>query len=240
MLIGMTNHAEKPTAPESFSRKRRPGRPPVDGPTARQRAVLAFIRDAIQTNRRPPTVEEIRLHFKLRSPFAVREHILALEKKGLLNIAKRSSRGLSLPDSAGADAGADALASVRGMRRIPLLGDAAAGQPIEAIEQYDEHIALDENMFPGSGMFAIRVRGDSMIDAGINDRDIALIQPGSEAKTGDLVLARLNGEVTIKRLRFERGKPYLHPENAAYSDIVPEDGDEFSIIGTVAGIVRKY
>ncbi len=240
MLIGMTTHAEKPTAPESCSRKRRPGRPPVEGATARQQAVLDFIRETIQANRRPPTVEEIRLHFKFRSPFAVREHILALEKKGLLNIAKRSSRGLSLPDGAGTDADADAPALVRGMRRVPLLGVAAAGHPIEAIEQYDENIALDESMFPGSDMFAIRVRGDSMTGAGINDRDIALIQPGSEAKTGDLVLARLNGDVTIKRLRFAKGKPYLHPENAAYSDIVPEDGDEFSIIGTVAGIVRKY
>ncbi len=230
----MTRHTGKTAAPESPLQKRRPGRPPAEGATARQQAVLDFIRETIQANRRPPTVEEIRLHFKLRSPFAVREHILALEKKGLLNIAKRSSRGLSLPDDADADA------PVHGMRRIPLLGEAAAGRPIEAIEQYDEHIALDESMFPGSGMFAIRVRGDSMIDAGINNHDVALIQPNPGANAGDLVLARLNNEVTIKRLRFAKGKPYLHPENAAYTDIVPKDDDEFSIIGTVAGIIRKY
>ncbi len=233
MLVTMTKHTGKTTTPQSTSpQKRRPGRPPVEGATARQQAILDFIRETIQANRRPPTVEEIRRYFNFRSPFAVREHILALEKKGLLNIAKRSSRGLSLPD--------DADAPIRPMRRIPLLGDAAAGQPIEAIEQYGEHIALDENMFPDSGMFAIRVCGDSMIDAGINDHDIALIQPGSEAKTNDLVLARLNGDVTIKRLCFAHGKPYLHPENVTYSDIVPEDGDDFSVIGTVAGIIRKY
>ncbi len=238
MLVGMAKHTEKSTAPESSPLKRRTGRPPVEGATARQQAVLDFIRETIQANRRPPTVEEIRLHFNFRSPFAVREHILALEKKGLLNIAKRSSRGLSLPDDVSANAGADA--SAHRMRRIPLLGEAAAGQPIEAIEQYDEHIALDESMFPGPGMFAIRVRGDSMIDAGINNHDVALIQPNPEARAGALVLARLNGDVTIKRLRFTKGKPYLHPENAKYEDIVPEDSDDFSIIGTVAGIIRKY
>ena len=236
MLIGMAKHTDKITASKNSTPKRRLGRPPAEGATARQQAVLDFIRETIRVNRRPPTVEEIRLHFKFRSPFAVREHILALEKKGLLNIAKRSSRGLSLPDdvSAGADA------SAHRMRRIPLLGEAAAGQPIEAIEQYDEHIALDESMFPGPGMFAIRVRGDSMIDAGINNHDVALIQPNPEARAGALVLARLNGDVTIKRLRFTKGKPYLHPENAKYEDIVPEDSDDFSIIGTVAGIIRKY
>lgn len=232
MLAGMIKHSEKTTTPVPSPQKRRPGRPPAKGPTARQQAVLDFIRDAIQANRRPPTIEEIRRHFQLRSPFAVREHITALEKKGLLRVARRSSRGLSLPE--------DADTPDRKTRLVPLLGDAAAGGPIEAIEQFDEHIALDEGMFPSPGMFAVRVRGNSMIDAGINDHDVALIQPNQAAEDGALVLARLNNEVTIKRLRLSNGQPYLHPENTRYDDIIPEENDDFSIIGTVVGIIRKY
>jgi repressor LexA len=228
----MAKRIMKSTLPKNPDQKRRPGRPPVEGPTARQQAVLDFVRDTIQANRRPPTIEEIRRHFKYRSPFVVREHIAALEKKGLLHVAKRSSRGLSLPE--------DDDTPERKTRLVPVLGDAAAGSPIEAIEQHGEHIALDEGMFPAPGMFAVRVRGDSMIDAGINDHDVALIQPTTEAREDDLILARLHNEVTIKRLRFTKGKPRLHPENARYDDIIPEEGDDFAIIGTVAGIIRKY
>ncbi len=214
------------------ARRRRPGRPPVEGPTARQREILDFIRGAIQADRRPPSIDEIRRHFSFQSTFAVRSHLAALEKKGLLRITRNSHRGLSLPH------GGDA--AWRESRAVPLLGDAPAGNPAEAIEQADEHIALDSAFFPDGRIFAIRVRGDSMIDAGIFDHDVALIRPGPEARDGELVLARLNNEVTIKRLRFAGGKPYLHPENPKYKDIVPADGDDFYIIGTVSGIVRKY
>ncbi|MDR1613732.1 MAG: transcriptional repressor LexA [Planctomycetota bacterium] len=212
-------------------RKRRPGRPPIEGPTARQREILAFIHSASRTDRRPPSIDEIRRHFKFQSTYAVRVHLAALEKKGLLHIAKGSHRGLSLPG--------DDHARREG-RLVPLLGDAPAGMPSEAIGQADEHIALDPALFPQTDMFAIRVLGDSMIGAGIHDRDVALIRPGSEAQDGDLVLVRLNNEVTIKRLRFENGKPALHPENPDYADIPVEEGDDFAIVGVIAGIVRKY
>lgn len=212
--------------------KRGPGRPPIAGPTARQREILEFIREASRSGQRPPSIDEIRRHLKFQSTFAVRTHLLSLEKKGLLRIARNSHRGISLPDGDGAGRSDSRL--------VPLLGDAPAGSPAEAIERADEHISLDPALFPQSDVFAIRVRGDSMIDAGIHDHDIALIRPGSEAADGALVLARLNGEVTIKRLRFARGRPFLHPENAAYADIPVKDGDDLSIIGTVAGIIRKY
>lgn len=212
--------------------KRGPGRPPIEGPTARQREILDFIRTASQTGRQPPSIDEIRLYLKFKSTFAVRNHLRALERKGLLRIAKNSHRGISLPEKDAAARSASRLA--------PLLGEAAAGNPIEAIEQADEHITLDPSLFPQADVFAIRVRGDSMVDAGIHDRDVALIRPGPEAADGSLVLARLNSEVTIKRLRFKKGVPYLHPENTAFSDILVKDGDDLSIIGTVAGIIRTY
>lgn len=228
----MANHVKKNEPAGNGRQKRRPGRPPVEGPTDRQREILGFIREALQTNRRPPSIDEIRRHFRFQSTFAVRTHLAALEKKGLLRIARNSHRGLSLPDDTGADG--------HETRLVPLLGDAPAGNPVEAIEQADEHIALDTALVPNGEIFAIRVRGDSMIGAGIFDHDVALIRPGPEARDGDLVLARLNNEVTVKRLRFRRGKPYLHPENPKYGDIVPGEGDDFSIIGTVSGIFRKY
>lgn len=212
--------------------KRGPGRPPIEGPTARQREILDFIRAASQAGNRPPSIDEIRGHLKFQSTFAVRTHLRSLEGKGLLRIARNSHRGISLAD--------DDAPPRSGSRAVPLLGDAPAGSPAEAIERADDHITLDPDLFPQDGLFAIRVRGDSMIDAGIHDRDVALIHPGSEAADGVLVLARLNGEVTIKRLRFRKGKPFLHPENPAYADIPVKDRDELSIIGTIAGIIRKY
>lgn len=212
--------------------KRRPGRPPIEGPTARQREILEFIRAARQTGDRPPSIDEIRLHLNFKSTFAVRTHLLALEKKGLLHIARNSHRGISLSDNDRA---------VRNTSRlVPLLGDAPAGSPTEAIEQTDEHISVDPALFPQEDVFAIRVRGNSMLDAGIHDHDVALIRPNAEATAETVVLARLNNEVTLKRLRFKKGKPYLHPENAEYIDIFVEDGDDLSIIGVLVGIIRKY
>lgn len=213
-------------------RKRRPGRPSIAGPTARQVEILEFIRAASQAERRPPSIDEIRRHFNFQSTNAVRAHLQSMEKKGLLRIARGSHRGISLPD----DSGAREFHS----RLVPLLGEAAAGAPIEAIERIDEHVALDGGLFPHPDIFALRVRGDSMIDAGINHQDLALIRPCPDAKDGDLVLARLNGDVTIKRLRLEKGRIALHPENPAYKDIRIGKDDDFSIVGTIAGIIRKY
>lgn len=210
---------------------RGPGRPPIEGPTARQREILEFIRTVSQAGRQPPSIDEIRQHLKFKSTFAVRNHLQALERKGLLRIARNSHRGISLPGDAAARSAS---------RLVPLLGEAPAGKPNEAIEQTDEHIILDPALFPQTDIFAIRVRGESMVDAGIHNGDVALVRPGPEAADGALVLARLNNEVTIKRLRFKKGIPYLHPENAAYSDIFVKDGDDLTIIGTVAGIIRTY
>lgn len=214
------------------SQKRRPGRPPIAGPTARQEEILAFIRTVIHSGKRPPSIDEIRRHLRFQSTNAVRSHLQSLERKGLLHIAKNSHRGISLPEDD---------ANARGDSRLaPLLGDAPAGSPTEAIEQAGEHVVLDPSLFPQADIFAIRVRGDSMRDAGIHDRDVALIRPGPEAADGALVLARLNNEVTLKRLCFKNGIPSLHPENPEYADIPVREGDDFSIIGTVAGIIRKY
>ena len=228
----MGKHDKANGATKVGGSKRGPGRPPIIGPTARQQEILEFIRTASHSGGRPPSIDEIRLYLKFRSTFAVRSHLQALERKGLLRITRNSHRGISLPDS-----GENARSA---SRLVPLLGDAPAGNPSEAIEQADEHIALDSALFPQSDIFAIRIRGDSMIDAGIHDHDVALIRPVPEAADGALILARLNNEVTVKRLRFKRGRPYLHPENTAYADMPVKDGDDLSIVGTVAGIIRTY
>ncbi len=227
------NRGAKPPAAKTPAR---PGRPPVAGATPRQREVLDFVRTALADTGLTPTVEEIRRHFRFKSTFAVRCHLLALAKKGLVEMAPGIHRGLRIVGEAGKVEDARAAATFS----VPLLGDAPAGVPVEAVEVGDERLEVDGSLFKPERLFAIRVRGDSMLGAGINDRDLALIRPAAAAPEGAIVLARLNGETTLKRLGVKQGRPYLLPENPAYRDIVPESGDDFTIVGVLTGIIRKY
>lgn len=122
---------------------------------------------------------------------------------------------------------------------IPLVGTVPAGTPVDAVENIERNIALDKGLFPYQNLMALRVSGDSMVDAGINDGDIAVVERQCDTRSGDLVVVMLNGEVTLKRLLCKSGKPVLHPENRKYKDIVVGQGDTLEMVGKVRGIVRN-
>jgi repressor LexA len=210
--------------------------PTVRELTGRQREVLDFIRVFGERQGVPPTVREIgeKFRFTARAAF---DHLRALERKGMLErrvTGKRASRTLVLP-------------AQKGARRpeppgIPLLGRIAAGAPITAVENHEDTIPLRPDWLGAGGqdVFALRVRGDSMIDAHIVDGDLVLVRKQENAGSGDIVAAMLDGEATVKRLAREGGAVVLRPEHPTMRPIVVEAGrGDFRILGKVVGIVRQ-
>ena len=204
--------------------------------TDRQREVLEFIRTFGERHGVPPTVREIgeRFGFTARAAF---DHLRALERKGMLErrvTGKRASRTLILP-------------SHKGARRpepagIPVLGRIAAGAPITAVENHEDTIPLRPDWLGtgGQDVFALRVRGESMIDAHIVDGDLVLVRKQETAGSGDIVAAMLDGEATVKRLGREGGAVVLRPEHPTMKPIVVEPGrGDFRILGKVVGILRQ-
>ncbi len=210
--------------------------PTVRELTARQREVLDFIRVFGERQGVPPTVREIgeKFRFTARAAF---DHLRALERKGMLErrvTGKRASRTLVLPAQKGARRGE--------APGIPLLGRIAAGAPITAVENHEDTIPLRPDWLGtgGQDVFALRVRGDSMIDAHIVDGDLVLVRKQETAGSGDIVAAMLDGEATVKRLAREGGAVVLRPEHPTMKPIVVEAGrGDFRILGKVVGIVRQ-
>ena len=208
--------------------------------TARQREVLEFMRIFGERHGVPPTVREIgeRFHFTARAAF---DHLRALERKGMLErrvTGKRASRTLVLPAHKGARR-SDPAAIPPG---IPLLGRIAAGAPITAVENHEDIIPLRPDWLGmgGQDVFALRVRGDSMIEAHIMDGDLVLVRKQETAGSGDIVAAMLDGEATVKRFTRESGAVVLRPEHPTMKPIVVEAGrGDFRILGKVVGIMRQ-
>jgi repressor LexA len=208
--------------------------------TARQREVLEFIRIFGERHGVPPTVREIgeRFHFTARAAF---DHLRALERKGMLErrvTGKRASRTLVLPAHKGARR-AEPSGPAPG---IPVLGRIAAGAPITAVENLEDTIPLRPEWLGARGQdtFALRVRGDSMIEAHILDGDLVLVRKQETAAPGDIVAAMLDGEATVKRLAREGGAVVLRPEHPTMRPIVVEAGrGDFRILGKVVGIMRQ-
>ena len=206
--------------------------------TARQREVLEFIRIFGERHGVPPTVREIgeRFEFTARAAF---DHLRALERKGMLErrvTGKRASRTLVLPAHKGARRGDAAVPG------IPLVGRIAAGVPITAVENHEDTIPLRPDWLGtgGQDVFALRVRGDSMIEAHIMDGDLVLVHKQDTAGSGDIVAAMLDGEATVKRLARENGAVVLRPEHPTLKPIVVEAGrGDFRILGKVVGIIRQ-
>lgn len=207
--------------------------------TARQREVLEFIRTFGERQGVPPTVREIgeRFHFTARAAF---DHLRALERKGMLErrvTGKRASRTLVLPAHKGARRSEPAAVPPG----IPLLGRIAAGAPITAVENHEDTIPLRPDWLGAGGqdVFALRVRGDSMIQAHIMDGDLVFVRKQETAGSGDIVAAMLDGEATVKRFTRESGAVVLRPEHPTMKPIVVEAGrGEFRILGKVVGIMR--
>jgi len=195
--------------------------------TDKQLAVLDFIRERRRDGFAMPTVREIQARFGFSSPFAATRHLMALEKKGFLNRAGGLARSMVLNEP-----------TPPRWLNIPLLGAIPAGLPVDAIEQSDRCITVDPDSIrlpKNSRTFALEVRGDSMVDAGILDRDVVILEL-SEPRHRDIVAALIDGETTLKRYLVQRGKPFLHAENPKYPDLIP--ARELVIQGVFRALIR--
>jgi len=186
--------------------------------------VFRFVRDRLAGGR-PPTVREVMEAFGFRSPQTAREHLDGLVEEGRLKKEPKVARGFRLP-------GRGEAPTVM----VPLLGRVPAG-PLElAIEDLEGHLPVQTRRLPGE-LFSLRVRGDSMKDAGILDGDIVIVRRQARADSGEIVVAMVGDDATVKRFRIKRGRVELHPANDAYQPIVPEPGD-VKILGKVVEVRR--
>lgn len=198
--------------------------------TERQQEVLDFISSFSKDNNYPPTVREIGEHFGI-SLRAVQDHIAALQKKGFLSQAQKRARSLNV--ISGASATPQTFVS-----KVPLLGTVAAGKPLLSEENLDGYVNLTEPFVrPGKSYFALRVRGQSMIEAGILEGDLAVVEQAQTAVDGQIVVAVIDNAITLKRFYKEADRVRLQPENAAFQPIYSTD---VTIVGILSNIVRTY
>jgi repressor LexA len=204
--------------------------------TARQRQVLDFIDDVTRRRGYPPSVREIGAAVGLSSPSTVHAHLAALQNKGYLRRDSTKPRALEIS----ADPGSGAAVERRPVRHVPLVGDVAAGTGVLAAENVEEVVPLPED-FTGDGeLFMLRVRGDSMIEAGILDGDFVVVRSQPEGSPGDVVVAGIPGEeATVKTLARPRGgRVVLRPANPALDDLEFDPAD-VRIYGRVVTVLRR-
>lgn len=196
--------------------------------TPRQQQILDFIRDFAAQEGFPPTIAEIARAIDVSSPHGVREHLRALARKGVIELTPNASRGIRLLQNAAA-----------GWYALPIIGQVAAGQPILAEQHVIGQCRLDPNLFPRRPDYLLKVRGMSMRDLGILDGDLLAVQRTPEARSGQIVVARLYDEVTVKTLRLKGAKAYLEPANPDFQPIVVDlEREELCIEGVMAGLIR--
>ncbi len=191
--------------------------------TEKQKEVLKFIYDRIRSQSLPPTIREIGAHFGFASTGTTRDHLRALVKKGYLRITANKSRALELVREA--------------LFSFPIVGKVQAGLPSLAVEDIEGYLDLHSLAFSDDTIFALKVRGDSMIDAGIMPDDLVLVRRQSVAQVGETVVALVGEDATVKYLKRKGEKFFLEPANTKYEPI-PVNPD-VSIIGKVISVVRR-
>ncbi len=211
------------------------------GLTNRQREVLAHIRAALERTGRPPTLRELGARLGIRSTNGVRDHLEALVAKGYLARDPHSARGLRLLQAPPPGTVADLPPATPGVRRVPLLGGVAAGKPLFADQELGDALLLDERVVPNGGaVFALRVEGDSMRDAAIHDGDYVVVREQRSAESGDIVVALLEDEATVKRFFPERDFVRLQPENSRHEPvIVRRDDRSMRLLGKVTAVISR-
>jgi repressor LexA len=198
----------------------------MDTLTARQAQVLDLIKQYIADTGYPPTRADIARELGFKSPNAAEEHLKALARKGAIEMIPGTSRGIRLPDDGG----------------IPIIGRVAAGSPILAAEHIEDRVELPPGFFHPRADFLLRVRGDSMQDVGILDGDLLAVHKTPEASNGQIVVARIEDEVTVKRFQRtrQRNRVLLLPENADYEPIEVDLKEQpFQIEGLSVGVIRQ-
>lgn len=195
--------------------------------TSRQSEILTFISEVISNEGMPPTRKEIALKFGFKSANSAEEHLKALDKKGFIDLHEGTSRGISIN---------------KNFLGIPIIGSVAAGSPLLAVENVEERIEFNGNIFSDSVDYFLRVKGDSMHEVGIIEDDLIAINKRKDVKPGDIVVARINDDVTVKTLFcFDKEEVILRPANKNYKDIVINPSiDSFDIEGKCLGVLRNY
>jgi repressor LexA len=218
--------------------------------TQRQQQILDLIREHIDATGFPPTRAEIAGQLGFRSANAAEEHLKALARKGVIELTSGTSRGIRLKllpspmttsGGAGRRGAESMVAAVRVALTLPLVGRVSAGSPILAEEHVEASYAVDPELFGQRPDYLLRVRGMSMRDAGILDGDLLAVRRAAEARNGQIVVARVGSEVTVKRLRRLAGRPMVEllPENPDFQPIVVDArSDEFAIEGIGVGLIR--
>ncbi len=194
--------------------------------TTRQAEVLDFIRDCLERNGMAPTRAEVAIKFGFRSKTAAADHLRALENKGYIRLHPELSRGIQLLVDPNEDAD-----------MIPVIGSVAAGLPLEAVENHDHSLPVPRGLFSKRPTYLLRVRGESMKDAGILDGDLIAVYKTHIARAGQIVIARIDNEVTVKYLDFEKKMIKLVPANTTFQPqiITP---DKVVIEGVFVGLIR--
>lgn len=211
--------------------------------TARQQQIFDLVRNAIESTGAPPTRAEIAAELGFKSANAAEEHLQALARKGMLELVGGTSRGIRLKS--------DTLSAVNRARQfslpipalaqltLPLIGRVAAGAPILAQEHVEQTYAVEPSLFAKKPDYLLKVKGMSMRDIGILDGDLLAVQSTKDARNGQIVVARVGDEVTVKRFKRDASGIQLLPENPDFAPIVVnERGDDFSIEGLAVGLIR--
>ena len=213
--------------------------------TARQQQILELIQRAISNTGAPPTRAEIANELGFKSANAAEEHLQALARKGVIELVSGTSRGIrlrtetlrSMTDSRSQQISLP-LQSLRQLV-LPLIGRVAAGSPVLAQEHIEQTYHLESSLFQKQPDYLLKVRGMSMRDAGIIDGDLIAVKQTQEAKNGEIVVARLGDEVTVKRFRRTNELIELLPENPDFKPIVIEPGEPFELEGLAVGLIRS-
>ncbi|WP_337872247.1 transcriptional repressor LexA [Ignavibacterium sp.] len=208
--------------------------------TDRQKEILDFIQKFIIENGFPPTLREIASNFGMASTFGVKRHLDALKKKGYLKIESFASRAITLNKLSSAGESDNTFINTK-VISIPVVGRVAAGSPILSEENLQGTIAIDSNFFRNNkDCFALKVTGDSMINAGIFDGDLVIVNPNEKVSQTDIVVARVDDEITVKNYEKKNNKVFLIPQNENYEPITVTERNNFSLIGKVIGVLRWF
>ncbi len=198
--------------------------------TKAQQRVLDVIQEALRQDGRPPTRAEIADTLGFRSVNAAESHLRALERRGAIRLQGGASRGIQClipPDDQPSDE-----------TGLPVIGKVAAGAPIDSIAHVEKTVPVQAELFPDKPDYLLRVQGDSMMGVGILDGDLLAVKKSETAQSGDVVVARLEGDVTVKRLETTGDQCRLIAENPAYAPIEVRPGDDFFIEGHAVGVIR--
>lgn len=216
--------------------------------TKRQQEIFDYILECMAANGAPPTRVEIAEHFGFRSPNAAEDHLKALDKKGHIELRSGTSRGIFITEQA--RAGMSSESTIPGMiplnhaneniAEVAVIGDVSAGAPIFAQEHVQQYISVDQSLFADKADFLLKVRGDSMINIGIFERDLLAIKKSDRAGENEIIVARIGDDVTVKRYQRHGATVSLIAENDDYDPIeVDLQTQTFAIEGIVVGLIRQ-